>query len=100
MPFRKTQNLCMSLVIGPSRNFSLSDDKYILTFFTDGFENLSSSSFFNVGNLLSSIEQCTWLQLYFPFGKFYLDIHNKRVNNNGAAFPYETDFDISKDLFC
>ena len=100
MSFRKTQNLCMSLVFGASRNFSLSDDKYILTFFTDGFENLSSSSFFNVGNLLSSIEQCTWLQLYFPFEKFYLDIHNKRVNNDGAAFPYETDFDISKDLFC
>ena len=51
-------------------------------------------------NLLSSIEQCTWLHLYFPFRNFHLDIHNKMTENNGTALPHETDFDISKDRFC
>ena len=37
--------LCMSLVFSASRNVSLSDDKYILKFFTEGFENLAFSFF-------------------------------------------------------
>ena len=41
-----------------------------------------------------------WLHLYFPFGKFHLDIHNKMADKNGTALPYETDFDISKERFC
>ena len=56
--------------------------------------------FFNSENLLSSIGQCTWLHLHFPFGKFHLDIHNKTADNNGTPLPHETDFDISKDRFC
>ena len=45
-------------------------------------------SFSNTENLLTSIEQCTWLHLYLPFGKFHLGL------------LHETDFDISKDRFC
>ena len=71
-----------------------------MKFFTEGFENLLSSFFFNSENLLSSIGQCTWLHLHFPFGKFHLDIHNKTADNNGTPLPHETDFDISKDRFC
>ena len=56
--------------------------------------------FFNSKNLLSSIGQCTWLHLYFPYGKFHLDIHNKMTDNNSTALPHEKDFDISKDRFC
>ena len=56
--------------------------------------------FFNSENLLSSIGQCTWLHLYFAFGKFHLDIHNKMADNNGTAVPHETDFGISEDCFC
>ena len=40
-----------------------------------------------------------WLHLYFPLGKFHLDILNKMVDNNDTALPNETDFDISKDRF-
>ena len=84
-----------------SRNVSSNDDNHILKFFTKGFENLPSSFFFNSENLLSSIEQCTWLHLYFLFWKFHLDIHNKMAGNNGTALPHdEADFDISKDRFC
>ena len=90
----------MSLVFGASRNVSFNDDNHILKFFTEGFENLPSSFFFNSENLLSSIGQCTWLHLYFAFGKFHLDIHNKMADNNGTAVPHETDFDISDDCFC
>ena len=43
---------------------------------------------------------CTWLHLYFPFGKFHLDIHNNKIADNGTALPHETAFDISKDRFC
>ena len=84
----------MLLVFNASRNISFNDDNHILKFFTKGFENLTSE------NLLSSIEQCTWLHLYFLFGKFHLDIHNKMTDNNGTALPHETDFDINKDCFC
>ena len=35
----------MSLVFGASRNVSFSNDHHILKFFTEGFENLLSSSF-------------------------------------------------------
>ena len=56
--------------------------------------------YFNSKHLLLSIEQCTWLLLYFPFGKFHLDIHNKIADNNGTALPHETAFDSSKDRFC
>ena len=80
IPFRKTQfklSLCMSLVFGASRNVSFNDENHILKFFTKGFENLPSSFLFNSENLLSRIGQCMWLHLYFPFGKFHLDIHNK-----------------------
>ena len=42
-----------------------------------------------------SIGQCMWLHLYFPLEKFHFDIQNKMANNNGAALPHETDFDIS-----
>ena len=35
----------MSLVVGASRNVSLSDDKNIWKFFTEGFKNLPSSFF-------------------------------------------------------
>ena len=90
----------MSLVFSASRNVSLNDDNHILKFFTEGFENLPSSFFFYSKNLFSSTEQCTWPHLYFPFGKFHLDIHNKMADNNGTALPHETDFDISKDRFC
>ena len=55
--------------------------------------------FFNSENLLSSIEQRTWLHLYFPFGKFHLDMRNNVAYNNGTALPRETDFDIIKDRF-
>ena len=54
--------------------------------------------FFNSENLLSSIER-TWVHLYFPFGKFNLDMRNKVADNNGTALPHETDFDIIKDRF-
>ena len=69
-------------------------------FFTEGFENLPSSFFFNSENHLSSIEQCTWLHLYFLFEKFHLKIHNKMADNKGTDLPHETGFDISKDCFC
>ena len=49
-------------------------------------------------NLLLSIEQCSWLHLYFPFRKFHLKIH-KIADNKGTDLPHETDFDISKDCF-
>ena len=90
----------MSLVFYASKNISFNDDNHILKFFTEGFENLPPSLIFNSENLLSSIEQSTWLHLYFPFGKFHLDIHNKMADNNGTALPNETDFDISMDRFC
>ena len=55
-PFRKNHPLledkkiklllCMSLMVGAPRNVSLSDDKCIWKFFTEGFENLPSSFFF------------------------------------------------------
>ena len=70
-----------------------------MKFFTEGFENLPSSFFLISKNLLSCIEQSTWLHLYFPLGKFHLDILNKMVDNNDTALPNETDFDISKDRF-
>ena len=89
----------MSLVFCALRNVSFNDDNQILKFFNEDFENLLSRFFFNSENLLSSIEQCTWLHLYFPFGKFYLDIRNKMADNNGTALPHKTDFDISKDRF-
>ena len=89
----------MSLVFGALRKVSFNNDNHVLKFFT-GFENLPSSFFFNSENLLSSIEQCTWPHLYFPFGKFHLDIHNKMAHNNGTALPHKTDFDISRDRFC
>ena len=54
----------MSLVSGASRNVSFSDNNHIFKFFTEGFENLPSSFFFNFENLLLSIEQYTWLHLY------------------------------------
>ena len=92
-------SLCMSLLFCALRNVSFNDANHILKFFNEGFENLPSRFFFNFGNLLSSIEQCTWLHLYFPFGKFYLDIRNKMADNNGTALPHKTDFDISKDRF-
>ena len=66
-----------------------------MKFFTEGFGNLLSSFSFNSENLLPSIGQCTWVHLYFPFGKLRLDIHNKMADNNGTALPHETDFDIS-----
>ena len=56
--------------------------------------------FFNSENLLSSIEQCTWLHLYFLFEKFHLKIHNKMADNKGTDLPHETGYDISKDCFC
>ena len=90
----------MSLVLCTSRNVSFNDDNHILKFFNEGFENLPSSFFFNSENLLSNIKQCTWLHLYFPFGKLPLDIRNKMEDDNGTALPHETDFDISKDRFC
>ena len=109
LPFRKNHplskgkkielSLCMSLVFCALRNVSFNDDNQILKFFNEDFENLLSRFFFNSENLLSSIEQCTWLHLYFPFGKFYLDIRNKMADNNGTALPHKTDFDISKDRF-
>ena len=89
----------MSLVFCTSRNVSFNDDNHILKCFTKGFENLLSSFFFNSENLLSSIEQRTWVHLYFSFGKFHLDMRNKVADNNGTALPHETDFDIIKDRF-
>ena len=92
-------SLCMSLVFSASRNVSFSVDHHILKFFTEGFENLPSTCFFNSENLLSSSEQCMWLDLHFSFGKFHSDIHSKMAGNNGTALSYETDFDISEDCF-
>ena len=83
-----------------TKKLSFNDDNHILKFFTEGVENLLSSFFFNSENLLSSIEQCTCLHLYFLFRKFHLDIHNKMADNDATALPHETDFDISKDCFC
>ena len=54
----------MLLVFRASRKVSFNDDNHILKFFTEGFENLPSSFFFNSKNLLSSIEQCTWLHFF------------------------------------
>ena len=85
----------MSLVFSVSRNVSFNGDSHILKFFTESSQNLPSSFFFSSENLLSSIGQCTWLHLYFPFVKFHLDIQNEMADNNGTALPYETDFDIS-----
>ena len=91
----------MSLVFGASRNISFNDDNHVMKFFTEDFENLPSSFFFyNSENLLSSIGECTWLYLYFTFGKFHLDIHSKMADNNGIALTHEKYFDISKDRFC
>ena len=39
------------------------------------------------------------MHLYFLFGKFHLDIHNKIADNNGTALPHETYFDIIQDHF-
>ena len=75
----------MSLVFGASKNVSFSNDIHILKSFTKGFENLPSSFPYSFKNLFSSIEQCTWLDLYFPFGKFHSDIHNKMADNNGTV---------------
>ena len=85
-PFRKNNPLsedkkfklllCMSLVFCASRNVSFNDDNHILKFFTEGFENLSSS-FFLIPKIcyqvLSSARGCIFC---FPFGKFLLDIRN------------------------
>ena len=82
-------------------NVSFNDYNHILKFFTEGFENLPSIFFFNSENLLSSIEQCKRLHLYFSFRKFrHLEIRNKMGDNNASALPHEIDFDISKDRFC
>ena len=92
----------MELVFGgASKNVSFSNDNHILKFFTEGFENIPSSFvfFFSSENLFPSIEQCTWLHSYFPFGKFHSDIHNKMAVNNGTALPHETNFDISNNRF-
>ena len=107
--FRKNQPLledrkfkllmCMLLVFCASRNVSFNYNNHFLKFFT-GFENLPSSSFLNSENRLLSIEQSMWLHLYFLFGKFHLDIHNKMADNNGTALPHETNFDIIKDCLC
>ena len=68
-------SLCMLLVFCASRNVSFNDNNHILTFFTQGFENLPSSSFLI---LKICYYWAVWLHWwYFLFGKFYLDIHNK-----------------------
>ena len=91
--------LCILLVFRASKNISFNDDNHILKFFIKGFENLLSSFFFNSNNLLRVFGQCTWLHLYFLFGKFHLDIHNKIADTNGTALPHETYFDIIQDHF-
>ena len=91
-------SLYMSLVLCALGNASFNQNNHISKLFTKGFENVLSV-FFNSENLLSSIEQCMWLHLYFPFRKFYLDMCNKMADNNGTALLQETDFDISKDPF-
>ena len=93
-------SLCMSLVFCASRKVSFNDDNHILKFFTEGFENLRSSFFFNPKicyQVLSSAHGCIF---YFLFGKFGLDIRNKIADNRGTALPHKIDFDISKDRFC
>ena len=97
IPFRKTKNLncrslCMSLVF---KLFTLpwNFSRKVLKIYRQVF-------FFNSKNLLSSIEQCTWLHLYFLFEKFHLKIHNKMADNKGTDLPHETGYDISKDCFC
>ena len=93
-------SLCMSLVFCASRKISFNDDNHILKFFTEGFENLRSSFFFNPKicyQVLSSAHGCIF---YFLFGKFGLDIRNKIADNRGTALPHKIDFDISKDRFC
>ena len=91
--------LCMLVVFGVLKNISFSNNNRISKFFTEGFENLLLNFFSSSENLLLSIEQCTWLHMYFPFGKFHSDIHNKMADNNGPALPHETDFDISNGCF-
>ena len=91
--------LCMLIVFRTSRNISFSDDNHILKFFAEGFWKFTIKSFLNPENLLSSIAQCALLHLYFLFGKFHSDIHNKMEGNNSTALPHEKDFDISKDRF-
>ena len=104
IPFRKTQNLncrCACRQCSVNREMFLlviNILNHILEFFTEGFENLPPS-FFGSENLLSNIDQCTRLHLYFPFGKFHSDIHNKMADNNGTALRHETDFGISKNRF-
>ena len=84
----------MLLVFSTLRNVSFSNNNHILKFSTEGFENLPTSFFFLIPNLLSSIGQCTWLHLYIPFRKFHSEIHNKMADNNDTtALPHETYFD-------
>ena len=65
-------SLCMLLVFGASKNVSFNNNNHVSKLFAKGFENLSSSFFFSVPKIyyISSIEQRTWLHLYFPFGSF------------------------------
>ena len=45
-------------------------------------------------NLLLSIEQCSWLHLYFPFGKFHLKIHKM------ADFHMKQILTLVRTVFC
>ena len=66
----------MSLVFCASRNVSFNDDNHILKFFTEGFENLSSSFFLIPKICYQVLSSARGYIFYFPFGKFLLDIRN------------------------
>ena len=87
--------LCMSLAFGKLKYVSFGNDNHTLKFFTEDFENLLSSFFFQFWKSVIKIEQCVWLYLYFPFEKFHSDIYNKMADNMVLLFHMRTDFDIS-----
>ena len=89
----------MSLVFGASKNVFFFNGNHILKSFTEGFENLPSRFPFSSKNLFSSTEQCTWLHLYFPFGKFHSDIHNKMADNNGTDVRINPDLDLRQKFY-
>ena len=89
----------MSLVLCASRNVSFNDENHILKFFTEGFENLPSSSFLIPKVCDQVLSSARGFIFYFPFGKFHLDIRNKMADNSDTALLHKIDFDIRNDRF-
>ena len=90
----------MSLVFCASRNVSFNDHNHILKFFTEGFENLPSSSFLIPKVCYQVLSSARGRIIYFPFRKFHLDIRNKMAESSGTALPHKIGFDIRCDHFC